>query len=405
MSKSGPEESAPYAASGSRRLIGFIVAVVCFWASLYVYVPTLAVFAGSVGASLSVVGFIVGSYGFVQFLLRIPVGYLSDRIGKRVPFIIAGLAANTIGAAGMALVATPWMLVFWRGVHGIGAASYVTSAVYFAAFFRPENATRATGLMIALTSGTQVVVSLLGGKLADSFGVTSTFWAAAVFGVVGVVAMVAAGERPLPAHRPMSLRRFGRVMSVRQLLVISGLAAINQYLTFALGLGFVPILADRLGASSTDLGILTTIGFSSFAIAAIIAAGLAARTGERNLVVAGSVIAAVAALALPLVQTVFQIYAVQAIGGLGKGVVFPVLMGLAIKSVPEDERASAMGVFQAVYAIGMFAGPATAGAIAEAIGLSGLFVFVGCLALAGALVAAVALSDRVASAVPRSTGL
>ena len=398
-------QGAPPVASESRRLIGFIVAMACFWASLYVYIPTLAVFAGSVGASLSVVGLIIGSYGFVQFLLRIPVGYLSDRTGKRVPFIIAGLAANAIGAVGMGLVATPWMLVLWRGVHGIGAASYVTSSVYFAAFFRPENATRAAGLMIALTSGTQVAVSLLGGKLADSFGAASTFWAAAAFGVVGGVSMIAAGERPLPAHTPMSLRRFAKVMSVRRLLVVSGLAAINQYLTFALALGFVPILADRLGASSTDLGILTTIGFMSFAVAAIIAAALATRIGERNLVVAGSIIAALAALAFPLVQTLFQLNAVQIVGGLGKGVVFPTLMGLAIKSVPENERASAMGVFQAIYAIGMFAGPATAGAIADAIGLSGLFVFVGCLALAGAFIAAAALSERAAPAMPRSAGL
>ena len=103
------------------------------------------------------------------------MGYLSDRTGKRMPFIIGGLAANAIGDAGMALLSTPWMLVFWRGVHGIGAASFVPLSVYFAAFFRPENATRATALMIALTSGTQVFVSLLGGKLADTFGVTSTF--------------------------------------------------------------------------------------------------------------------------------------------------------------------------------------------------------------------------------------
>ncbi len=405
MSESRPADTRPYAAPGSRRRIGFVLGVVCFWGSLYVYIPTLAVFAGSIGASLSVIGFIVAAYGFVQFLLRIPVGYLSDRTGRRVPFIIAGLAATAIGDAGMALLSTPWMLVFWRGVHGIGAASFVPLSVYFAAFFKPENATRATALMVALTSGTQVFVSLLGGKLADTFGVTSTFWAGAVFGAAGIIAMASAGERRMPAHRPMSLRRFGRVMTVRLLLIVSGLAAINQYLTFALTMGFVPVLADRLGASSTDLGILTTLGFLSYAVASVIAAAAAARIGERNLVVAGSVVAVLAALALPLVSTVFQVYALQVVGGLGKGVVFPILMGLAIKSAPERERASAMGVFQAVYAIGMFAGPATAGAVAEAIGLSGLFVFVGFLALGGAGVAAVALNDRAASPVGGPAGL
>lgn len=355
--------------------------------------PTLQVFARSVGASLTVIGFIVGSYGFVQFVLRIPVGYLSDRLGKRVPFIIAGLTANTLGAVGMALVASPWMLVLWRGMHGVGASSYVTSAVYFAAFFRPEQATKATAFMSALTSTTQVLVSLLGGTLADSFGVTSTFWAAAVFGFVGVVAMSAAGERSIPSPRPMSIRRFRRLLNVRQLIVLSGLAAINQYLTFALGLGFVPLLAARLGASSTDLGILSMIGFGSFAVAAILAATLISRTGDRNLVVIGFITTAIAALSLPLARDVFQVFLVQGLGGLGKGIVFPILMGLAIKSVPEHERASAMGIFQAIYAIGMFGGPATAGAIADFIGLSGLFVLLGIMALASALLGAVALRE------------
>ena len=138
MSQSRPADTRPYTPPDRRRRIGFVLGVVCFWGSLYVYIPTLAVFAGSIGASLSVIGFIVAAYGFVQFLLRIPVGYLSDRTGKRVPFIIAGLAATAIGDAGMALLSTPWMLVFWRGVHGIGAASFVPLSVYFAGFFRPR---------------------------------------------------------------------------------------------------------------------------------------------------------------------------------------------------------------------------------------------------------------------------
>ncbi len=383
----------PFTAPGIRQWVGFTIVVCCFWASLYVYIPTLAVYATSIGASLTMVGLMIGSYGFVQFLLRIPTGYLSDRLGKRVPFILVGLAANAAGAAGMALLASPWMLVLWRGVHGIGAASYVTSSVYFAAFFRPENATRAAGLMVAITSGTQVAVSLLGGMLAESYGVVTTFWAAAVFGVVGLLVMAVTGERRTKKHTPISLGRFARVITVPQLLIVAGLAAVNQYLTFALTMGFVPVLADRLGASNTDLGVLTTIGFGSYTVSALLAAWTVSRIGERRLVVAGSAATALTSLALPLVANIPQLYVAQALNGLGRGVVFPVLMGLAITSVPENERASAMGVFQAIYAIGMFAGPATAGAIAEVVGLSGLFVFVGALGLAGALVAAATIRD------------
>ena len=37
------------------------------------------------------VGLVVGSYGLIQMLLRIPLGIWSDRIGKRKVFITIGV--------------------------------------------------------------------------------------------------------------------------------------------------------------------------------------------------------------------------------------------------------------------------------------------------------------------------
>jgi MFS family permease len=46
-------------------------------------------------------------------------------------------------------------------------------------------------------------------------------------------------------------------------------------------------------------------------------------------------------------------------------------MGLSIQKVAAEDKATAMGVFQAVYALGMFIGPASAGVIAQILGLDG----------------------------------
>jgi predicted MFS family arabinose efflux permease len=63
----------------------------------------------------------------------------------------------------------------------------------------------------------------------------------------------------------------------------------------------------------------------------------------------------------------------QAVVDLGRGLAVPVLMGLSIQTVAADEEATAMGVFQAVYALGMFIGPASAGVVAQILGLDGAF--------------------------------
>ena len=68
---------------------------------------------------------------------------------------------------------------------------------------------------------------------------------------------------------------------------------------------------------------------------------------------------------------------------MGQGIGYPVLMGLSIQYVVDAERTTAMGLHQAVYAIGMFGGPWLSGLLADAMGIQPMFgvtAFV-CLAL------------------------
>jgi MFS family permease len=48
---------------------------------------------------------------------------------------------------------------------------------------------------------------------------------------------------------------------------------------------------------------------------------------------------------------------VQSVNGFSQGILFPLLLGMSIESIPHEKRATAMGAYQALYAIGMFAGP------------------------------------------------
>ena len=55
------------------------------------------------------------------------------------------------------------------------------------------------------------------------------------------------------------------------------------------------------------------------------------------------------------------------LAGCSSGVNYPLLMGMSIQFVAETERATAMGLHQAVYAIGMFAGPWLSGMLADSL--------------------------------------
>lgn len=81
--------------------------------------------------------------------------------------------------------------------------------------------------------------------------------------------------------------------------------------------------------------------------------------------------------------------------GINTGLVSPVLMGSALLAVPEGKRGAAMGFFQAIYAIGMVAGPAVSGVFADRMGLVGTFYITGLFALATMLAAALLLPHRI----------
>jgi MFS family permease len=84
-----------------------------------------------------------------------------------------------------------------------------------------------------------------------------------------------------------------------------------------------------------------------------------------------------------LAPTLAVLLAAQICLGLAQGVGYPALMGMSIQHVTDAERTTAMGLHQAVYAIGMFGGPALSGVLAEAMGIQPMFgvTAVACLIL------------------------
>ncbi len=364
----------------------FCLVTSLYWFSLYAYVPTLPGYATSLGATHRMVGLILGSYGFTQMLLRIPLGIFSDRINRRRPFVTAGLAIAVVGALGMWLYPSPNMLLVFRALTGVAAATWVVYAVLFSSYFPPEEAPRAIGYLSAFNAIGQMTAMMLGGSAAEQFGRAAPFLVAMAGGTLGLVLSLAVLERrterePTPLNESLSVGRD------RGLLLVSFLAILAQLITFATVYGFTPIAAERIGASAFGLGLLTTITTLPRVVAAALSGSFFAQHfGERRTLAGAFAVLAASCLVIPFITSLPWLYVSQAIGGFATGLILPLLMGLSIKSVREDRRASAMGFFQAIYGLGMVAGPVFTGTISDVFSLSWGFWLVGGVGLFGAIV-------------------
>lgn len=350
---------------------------------MYLYVPVLAVHAENLGASAGLVGVVVGSYGFAQLLLRIPVGVLSDRVGRRKPFILLGIVATGVGALGLGLSSEPGWLVVWRCVSGAGAAAWVAFTVLFSSYFPPEKATRAMSEVSFVGGMALILATYAGGLIAQAWGWTVPFFVAVAFSILGISAALRLEERPVPVRRSLAPRELLRIGTVPLLVTVSGVTMLSTWAQWSTVNGFSLIYAARLGADRAELGLLTTVTQAAHTAGTLLSAYMADRIGIRGTIVLALIVQASGTFVVPWLDSVGLVAVSQALGGGGRGLSYPLLMGLSIRSVALADRATAMGVFQAVYALGMFAGPTTSGLIGDAFGLPAVFVAAGIVVLVG----------------------
>ena len=330
------------------------------------------------------VGLVVGSYGLIQMLLRIPLGIWSDRIGKRKVFITIGVLLALGSSLLMGLFPSVLAVLVGRSLAGAAAATWVSFTVLFSSYFPSQEAPRAMGLAVFYSIVGQMIATSMGGYIAEIYGWQAPFLLGALVGLVGVLLSLRIKESEWIDRKPLQASELLAVGRERGLLIVSGLAILVQCITFATAYGFTPIHAQAIGASQGELSLLTFFSTLPVAIAALFSSGgLVNRLGERQVVAWGFILGGLAAAVVPFTTTLPQLYITQALGGLGRGVVFPVLMGLSIKTVPEEKRATAMGFFQAIYALGMFGGPVLVGIIGDISGLTGGFLATGFVGVVG----------------------
>jgi MFS family permease len=380
--------AAAWLGAGSHRTLLAIYIVISFLYGLclYVYMPTLPTYVQSKSQDLAQVGVILAQYGLWQAIVRWPLGMAADWVGRRKPFIFAGLLLCALGAWVTGAAQNAQGLLVGRAITGVAASTWVPMTVLFSSLFPPREAVRATSILTAVLSVGRMVGTSSTGTLNGIGGYPLAFYVAAVVGLAAAIVLLPVRETP-HAPRPPSIQSTGRIFGRRDVLMPSLLSAVGQYATWAVPFGFLPILADRLGATPVLQSMFVTFNIALVTLGGLVAAGVANRVGAVRLVRISFVLLAAGIGIAAVAGSLAAIWVAHLFIGVALGISYPVLMGLSIREVSENERSTAMGLHQAIYAAGMFAGPWLSGLLAEALGLRpmlGITAFA-CLALGTAL--------------------
>ena len=232
-----------------RRSVGVIslIAMIRMF-GLFALLPVLSLYAADLrDATPLLIGLAVGAYGLTQAGLQIPLGALSDRIG-RIPVIVGGLLVFAIGSVVAGLSDSIHGVIAGRLLQGAGAISATLTALITDAT-RAEVRTRSMAVFGVGIGMSFMLAMILGPLIASRFGVPSLFWVAAALAVLAALVLRLLPAVPKPAVRESwSLVPAFRADLLRMDFYVFLLHAIMTATFVALPF----LLSDRLDLPMTD---------------------------------------------------------------------------------------------------------------------------------------------------------
>ncbi len=357
-----------------------------FWGAVYIYMPILAPYSKLVGGSLASAGLVVGAYGLAQLILRVPLGIASDRWRRRKPFFLLGFFFDGLASLGLLLSGSTASLFTSVFTAGIAASTWVPSIVLFTSYFPAGKIAQSMSLILFFTRLAQVISNYAGGSIAEAWGWTAPFYVGILLSGAGFFLAVGMSEVRPEKSSAAGMRQLLLLGRNPLVLIPSIVCALLQFTIFSTSFGFTPIYAQQIGASKGQLGVLLFFYTATNTLATLFSGTYVRRwLSDRRIILLGFALVAASVFGIPFLSRVEPLYALQAVHGVGVGLLFPLLMSLSIQWIPREQQGTAMGFYQCVYAIGMTLGPIVSGLIAQPLGISWVFFFNGVLCLFGAL--------------------
>ncbi|XXT16218.1 MFS transporter [Sorangium sp. So ce429] len=347
---------------------------------LTLVLPLLPFYAEHFGASELVVGVLAASYAVCQLVSGPILGRISDRVGRK-PTLLASQTGTFIGFLVLGSASSLWMLFLGRIIDGFTAGNLTIAQAYISDVTRPEERTKAFGLIgIAFGSGFLLGPAITG-ELASRFGygapaygaaalsLTSIFLTATLLPAKPVVpaaspeAAATAAPRPAAIGRGDAFRRyFERPLARRRLL---------EFFAFSLSFstligGLALFLERRFSFGVKETGYLYAFsGLIGGSIQGGLIGRLARRYGEERLALVGFATMVIGYGLLGAAYTLPTLLVLVAIAAFGAAVVRPSVTTLLTKSVGRDEQGAALGVSQSLASISQIVGPIGAGWLIE----------------------------------------
>ncbi len=336
---------------------------------LFMLMPVLAIYGQSLEhVSPMWIGLAIGAYGLTQALLQIPMGWLSDKVGRK-PVIIGGLVVFAIGSVIAAVADSIYWVTAGRALQGMGAIASALLALA-ADLSRDEQRPKVMAVIGMCIGLSFAVAMLLGPMVAASFGIAGVFWLTAGLAMLGIVIVTFivpnAVNRAPKGDTVASISDIKRLVKHPQLLRLDlGVMLLHLTLTTLFVVLPAQLISGGLAAES-HWQLYIPVLLAAFVLMAPLMIVAIKKQKEKQVFLLSIIVLIVSALGLILLPTsIMSIALCMLLYFIAFNFLEATMPALVSRIAPADQKGSAMGVFSSGQFFGAFLGGILGGYLAQ----------------------------------------
>ncbi|MBQ4852300.1 MFS transporter [Pseudoalteromonas sp. MMG012] len=350
---------------------------------LFMLMPVLAIYGQSLEhVSPMWIGLAIGVYGLTQALLQIPMGWLSDKFGRK-PIIIMGLIVFALGSVVAATADSIYWVTAGRALQGMGA---IASALLALAsdLSRDEQRPKVMAVIGMCIGLSFAVAMLLGPMVASAFGISGVFWLTAILAILGILIILflvpSAVQRAPKGDTVATFVDIRRLIKHPQLLRLDlGVMLLHLTLTTLFVVLPVQLITGGLAAPQHWQLYIPVLLLAFILMAPVmIIAMKKQKEKEAFLGCIGLLIASSLTLVL-VIDSVIGIAVCMLLYFIAFNFLEATMPALVARLSPANQKGSAMGVFSSGQFFGAFLGGILGGYIAQQGNPHGVFAAVACV--------------------------
>lgn len=318
----------------------------------------LPAFLVSLGAGPAKLGLIEGIAESVASLAKLLSGYITDRLHRRKPLVVAGYALANAAKPFLAVATAWWHVLLVRFADRVSKGVRGTPRdVMLAESLPKEQFGSGFGFQQAMDTAGAVLGPAVAIVLVPSIGLRGVFWAAAIPGALCVlVVLFAVEERPRASATPIQNSKVRIKNSEAAHLAASFYYVLAAVALFSLGNSsdmFLVLRAQSIGIPAVHAPLLGLVFNSAYTLAAWPAGKLSDRVAKPIVAAAGYMVFSITYLVFARAPSRSGLWGAMAFYGLYYALTDPVLRALVAQTVAPELRGRAFGTYYFVVSVAM----------------------------------------------------